>query len=72
VANGVRIVGEPRIVGERKNHLQFRVAQGGVVVKVIAWSFAERAGSSLPTPSARSRSTRPSTSGKGDAKSSSK
>ncbi|MEJ7638367.1 MAG: DHHA1 domain-containing protein [Singulisphaera sp.] len=28
VANGVRIVGDPRIVGDRKNHLQFRVAQG--------------------------------------------
>ena len=25
VANRVRIVGEPRVVGERKNHLQLRV-----------------------------------------------
>jgi single-stranded-DNA-specific exonuclease len=43
VANQVRIVGDPRVVGERKNHVQFRVAQGGAIVKAIAWGMAERA-----------------------------
>ena len=42
VANHVRVVGEPRAVGERKNHLQFRVAQGGAAVKAIGWGLAER------------------------------
>lgn len=42
VASRVRIVGEPRIVGERKNHLQFRVAQGTAIVKAIGWNMAER------------------------------
>jgi single-stranded-DNA-specific exonuclease len=42
VANRVRIVGDPRVVGERKNHLQFRVSQGSAVVKAIGWSLAER------------------------------
>jgi single-stranded-DNA-specific exonuclease len=43
VANQVRIVGQPRVVGERKNHIQFRVSQGGAIVKVIGWGLAERA-----------------------------
>jgi single-stranded-DNA-specific exonuclease len=43
VANRVKIVGDPRVVGERKNHVQFRVAQGGAIVKAIGWSLAERA-----------------------------
>jgi single-stranded-DNA-specific exonuclease len=42
VASRVRIVGEPRIVGDRKNHLQFRVAQGSAVVSAIGWNLAER------------------------------
>ena len=41
-ANQVRVVGEPRAVGERKNHLQIRFSQGDVVVKAIAWNMAER------------------------------
>ena len=44
LAEGVRVVGAPRVVGERKNHLQLRLAQGGVVCKAIAWNMAERAG----------------------------
>ncbi|HEV3162471.1 MAG TPA: single-stranded-DNA-specific exonuclease RecJ [Isosphaeraceae bacterium] len=39
----VRVVGEPRIVGEKKNHVQLRVEQGGEVLRVIAWNMAERA-----------------------------
>ncbi len=42
VAERVRIVGEPRIVGERKNHLQLRFSQGDVVLKAIAWNMANR------------------------------
>jgi len=42
VANGVRLVGEPRVVGERKNHVQLRLAQGDVTVKGVAWNMADR------------------------------
>jgi single-stranded-DNA-specific exonuclease len=42
IANRVRVVGEPRVVGDRKNHVQFRVAQGNAIVKAIGWSLAER------------------------------
>jgi single-stranded-DNA-specific exonuclease len=41
-ASGVRILGEPRVVGDRKNHVQIRVAQGEAVVKAVAWNMAER------------------------------
>lgn len=43
VANLVRVVGEPRQVGDRKNHLQFRVEQGGMIFKAIGWNLAEKA-----------------------------
>jgi single-stranded-DNA-specific exonuclease len=43
VANRLKVVGAPRVVGERKNHLQFRVAQGTTIVKAVAWNLAERA-----------------------------
>ncbi|MBX6316522.1 MAG: hypothetical protein IRY99_26955, partial [Isosphaeraceae bacterium] len=42
VASNLRVVGEPRAVGERKNHLQLRLAQGNVLLKGIAWNLAER------------------------------
>ena len=42
VANRVTLVGDPRVVGDRKNHAQLRVIQGEVVVKAIAWNLAER------------------------------
>ncbi|MBV8075557.1 MAG: single-stranded-DNA-specific exonuclease RecJ [Planctomycetaceae bacterium] len=42
LASNVRILGDPRPVGERKNHLQLRVTQGGQVVKAIAWNMAEK------------------------------
>ena len=40
--NDVRLVGDPKIVGERKNHVQLRIKQGEVVVKAIAWNMADR------------------------------
>src|SRR5262249_46464008 len=43
VASRLKVVGEPRVVGERKNHLQFRVAQGSTIVKAVGWNLAERA-----------------------------
>jgi single-stranded-DNA-specific exonuclease len=42
VANRVRLVGAPRVVGDRKNHVQLRVSQGDLVLKAIAWNMAER------------------------------
>lgn len=42
VVNRVKVLGEPKVVGARQNHLQLRVAQGDVVVKAIAWNMAER------------------------------
>lgn len=43
MASNVRILGEPRTVGERKNHLQIKFLQDEVVVKAIAWNMADRA-----------------------------
>src|SRR5262249_13689458 len=48
LAGGVRILAEPRVVGERKNHLQTRVMQGGTALKGIAWNMAERGKSLVP------------------------
>ncbi len=42
IASRVRVLGEPRVVGDRKNHVQLKLAQGGAVVKAIAWNLAER------------------------------
>lgn len=42
VANGLRVLGEPRVVGARQNHLQMRFTQGTVSAKAIAWNMAER------------------------------
>lgn len=44
----VRVIGPPRVVGERKNHLQFRVEQGGVMRKAVAWNQASRADDLVP------------------------
>jgi single-stranded-DNA-specific exonuclease len=44
LANRVRLTGEPRICGEKKNHVQLRFSQGSVGgVKGIAWRMAHRA-----------------------------
>jgi single-stranded-DNA-specific exonuclease len=53
LAERVRVVGEPRAVGERKNHLQVKFAQGNVILKGIGWNLAERGKALTPgTPCA--------------------
>jgi single-stranded-DNA-specific exonuclease len=47
-SEGVRIVGEPRLVGDGKKHVQLRLAQNGTSVKAIAWNMADRLGSLGP------------------------
>jgi single-stranded-DNA-specific exonuclease len=42
LATGLEVVGEPRPVGEKKNHLQLRFRQGDHICKAIAWNLAER------------------------------
>ncbi len=42
LAGHLEIVGQPRIVGEQRNHLQLRVRQGDVIMKAIGWNMAER------------------------------
>ena len=42
VASGLEVVGEPRPVGEKKNHLQLRLRQGDHICKAIAWNLAEK------------------------------
>jgi single-stranded-DNA-specific exonuclease len=42
LASRLELLGEPRIVGEQKNHLQLRLRQGDVVMKAIAWNLAEK------------------------------
>ncbi len=42
MASQVRVLGAPRVVGARKNHLQLKLAQGEVVLKGIAWNLADR------------------------------
>jgi len=42
LASNLRVLGEPRIVGPRQNHLQIRFLQDSVTVKAIGWNLAER------------------------------
>jgi single-stranded-DNA-specific exonuclease len=44
LAGGLRVEGEPRKVGQGERHLSFRVRQGAMSLKAIAWGMAERAG----------------------------
>jgi len=41
LASRVRVVGEPRAVGDQKKHLQLKFGQGGSVFKAIGWNLAE-------------------------------
>ena len=41
MAESVRVVGPPRIVGESKSHVQIRFKQGEVVLKGVAFNMAE-------------------------------
>jgi len=40
--SGLKVEGEPRLVGKASNHLQFRIRQNGLVMKAIAWGMANR------------------------------
>jgi single-stranded-DNA-specific exonuclease len=42
LASRVRVVGEPRAVGDSKKHLQLKLGQGGSVFKAIGWNLAEK------------------------------
>ena len=48
VATQLEVVGQPRVVGEQKNHLQLRVRQGDVIMKAIGWNLAERGKALVP------------------------
>jgi single-stranded-DNA-specific exonuclease len=43
LASRVRVAAEPRPVGEQKNHLQLRLAQGNCYLKAIGWNMVEKA-----------------------------
>src|SRR5262249_4377500 len=47
-AGQLEVVGQPRVVGEQKNHLQLRVRQGHVIMKAIGWNMAERGKALVP------------------------
>ncbi len=47
LAENVIAVGEPRIVGAKKNHAQLKFSQGGTMLKAIAFNMASRV-SDLP------------------------
>jgi single-stranded-DNA-specific exonuclease len=51
LASQVRITGEPRVVGEFKNHLQLRLVQGNAQLKAVGWNMAEKAGELTPNTS---------------------
>lgn len=42
LAGGLQVEGEPRKVGQGERHLSFRVRQGTVTMKAIAWNMADR------------------------------
>lgn len=48
VADDVQVAAEPRIVGDRKNHMQLRLAQGNVVLRAIGFNMAHRAADLAP------------------------
>jgi single-stranded-DNA-specific exonuclease len=48
VASRLEVVGQPRVVGEQKNHLQLRVRQGDVILKAIGWNMADRGKALVP------------------------
>ena len=42
LAHDVMVAGEPRAVGEQKNHLQLRLRHGAAEYKAIGWNLVER------------------------------
>jgi single-stranded-DNA-specific exonuclease len=51
LASRVRLVGEPRLVGEQKNHVQLRLLQGNAQLKAIGWNMSEKAKELRPNAS---------------------
>ena len=43
VANAVRVVGEPKLMGERQDHVKIRLSQGNTTLSAIGWRMADRA-----------------------------
>lgn len=51
VASGLTLAADPRLCGERKNHVQLRLSQGPATLKAVAWNMADRVkGLSAGTP----------------------
>jgi single-stranded-DNA-specific exonuclease len=44
LAGGLEIVGEPRLIGAGERHMQFRVRQGAITMRAVAFSMGERMG----------------------------
>jgi single-stranded-DNA-specific exonuclease len=43
LSSGVQVVGEPRLVGEQKNHLRLRLLQGNAQFTAIGWNMGGKA-----------------------------
>src|SRR5262249_57757903 len=43
LAAGVQVVGQPRKIGGARRHLTFRVRQGELKLRAVAWNMADRA-----------------------------
>jgi single-stranded-DNA-specific exonuclease len=48
LASDVVVAGQPRAVGESKNHLQLRLQQGDTALKAIAWNMADKGRDLIP------------------------
>lgn len=42
LAHDVTLMEHPRIVGEKKNHAQFKFHQGNTILKAVGWNMADR------------------------------
>ena len=42
LATGLKLEGEPRKIGQGERHLSFRIRQGEVVIRAVAWGSADR------------------------------
>ncbi len=41
-ASQLEVVGDPKLMGEQKNHLSIRVRQGEAILRAVGWNMAER------------------------------
>jgi single-stranded-DNA-specific exonuclease len=48
LAERVRLVGPPKVMGEKQNHLRLRLAQGPLTMTAIGWNLAARAAELVP------------------------